>query len=130
MKGLLFAIALVAPAFAVTAQTPPAAPPPERAEPARHLVMIVGAGPNFANIRNHMEEARAHQALYERLAAEGRTIASGPFEGEPVMGMTIWSAGVDEAQARELIREDQLPALGIVTYEFRTLRVRTGALGR
>ena len=74
-----------------------------------------------------MDEARAHQALYERLAAEGHTIAGGAFDGQPVLGMTVFSEGIDEARARALIAEDQLPKLGIVAYEFRTLGVRMGA---
>ncbi len=32
------------------------------------------------------------------------------------------------ARARELIKDDQLPKLGIVSYEFRVLGVRMGSL--
>src|SRR5687768_1468374 len=46
---------------------------------ARHLVMFTRPGPAVARLREHMAEARAHQALYERLAAEGHTIAGGAF---------------------------------------------------
>lgn len=96
----------------------------------RHLVMFTREGPNFASLSNHMDEARAHQRLYERLAADGHTVAGGSFEGLPVLGMTIFSEGVDEAAARRLIADDQLPRLGIVAYEFRTLTVRMGSLRR
>ena len=41
------------------------------------------------------------------------------FEDNPRLG-----------KARELIKDDRLPALGIVTYEFRTLGVRMGSLKR
>lgn len=90
--------------------------------------MITRAGPNFDKVREYMSEARAHQAIYERLAAERHTLAGGAFEGEPVLGMTIWARGVDEGTARELIKDDQLPKLGIDAYEFRVLGVRTGSL--
>ena len=103
-----------------------AAPPPL----AKHVVMFTREGPNFAKLREHMDKARAHQKIYERLAAEGHTVAGGAFEGLPVFGMTIFSEGVDEAEARELIKDDQLPKLGIVAYEFRTLGVRMGSLKR
>ena len=128
MKSLLFAIALVSPLAGLSAQeTRPAAR--VASQPlARHLVMITRAGPNMAQLREHMAEARAHQAIYERLAADGITIAGGAFEGEPVLGMTIFQEGVDEARARELIKDDQLPKLGIVAYEFRVLGVRMGSL--
>ena len=126
MKTLLIALALLTPAALVGQPAP--SPEPTRGVIARHLVMITRAGPSFDKLRDHMAEARAHQAIYERLAAEGATVAGGSFEGEPVMGMTIWSEGIDEARARELIKDDQLPKLGIVTYEFRTLAVRMGSL--
>lgn len=121
--------ALAGPAFAQQSPTPtpPAATP---APLARHLVMFTREGPNFASLRDHMDEARAHQRLYERLAEEGHTVVGGAFEGMPVLGMTVFSEGVDEARARELIKDDQLPALGIVAYEFRTLGVRMGSLKR
>ena len=97
---------------------------------ARHLVMFTREGPNFAKLREHMDDARAHQKIYQQLAAEGHTVAGGAFEGLPVFGMTIFSEGVDEARARELIKDDHLPKLGIVAYEFRTLGVRMGSLTR
>lgn len=128
MKRLLIAAAVLIPTPLMAVQSAPAEEPRPSAAKARHLVMITRAGPNFSKLREHLDEARAHQAIYERLAVEGATIAGGAFEGEPVMGMTIWSEGIDEARARELIRDDQLPKLGIVTYEFRTLGVRMGSL--
>jgi hypothetical protein len=94
---------------------------------ARHLVMFTRAGPQFAKLREHMDQARAHQRLYERLAAEGHTVAGGAFEGQPVLGMTVFSEGIDEARARQLIAADELPKLGIVAYEFRMLGVRMGS---
>ena len=110
MKRFLLALALLVPMLPAAAQ--PAQPPQAQGVLARHLVMFTRAGPNFANARDHIAEARAHQALYERLAAEGHTIAGGAFEGAPVLGMTVWREGIDEARARELIREDALPGLG------------------
>ena len=129
MKKLLVAVALALPAAGLAAQPAPT-PPQQQGPGVRHLVMITRAGPNFASLRDHMAEARAHQAIYERLAADGHAIVGGAFEGEPVMGMTIFAEGIDEARARELIQEDRLPALGIVVYEFRTLGVRLGSFGR
>ncbi len=127
MKHFLIACALVAlPALASAQGQQPTAPAPL----ARHLVMFTREGPNFARLREHMDEARAHQRIYERLAADGHTVAGGAFEGTPILGMTIFSEGVDEARARELIKDDQLPKLGIVAYEFRTLGVRMGSLKR
>ncbi|QPQ55967.1 hypothetical protein IC614_05145 [Allosphingosinicella flava] len=127
MKVLTFFAILFAPVAAAMAQDAQNSARPAIAAPARHLVMMTRAGPNFAKLRDHMEEAKAHQAIYERLAAEGHTIAGGAFEGQPVLGMTIWTEGVDEAKARELIKDDQLPKLGIVEYEFRVLGVRMGS---
>jgi len=120
MKYLLTACALALLPASAMAQEPLA----------RHLVMFTREGPNFAKLRDHLNEARAHQKIYERLAAEGKTVAGGAFEGMPVFGMTIFSEGVDEAKARELIKDDQLPRLGIVAYEFRTLGVRMGSFKR
>ena len=128
MKIVTLLAIIVTAVTTVSAHATQGSAQPVNAAPARHLVMITRAGPNMAKVRDHMAEARAHQALYERLAAEGHTIAGGAFEGEPVLGMTIWTEGVDEAKARELIKDDQLPKLGIVTYEFRVLGVRMGSL--
>ncbi len=120
-------LALVATPVMTIAQSAPSV----HAEPiSRNLVMMTRAGPNFADRAKYAEEARAHQAIYHQLADNGTTIASGAFEGLPFLGMTIWSSGIDEARARELIKEDKLPALGIVTYEFRMLAVREGSFGR
>ena len=127
MKSLVIGCALVLMSTGAVAQPQkPAVPAPL----ARHLVMFTREGPSFAKLREHMDEARAHQKIYERLAAEGHTVAGGAFEGMPVFGMTIFSEGVDEAKARKLIKDDQLPRLGIVAYEFRTLGVRMGSLKR
>ena len=129
---LLLALLLV-PAHGVAQpdRPEPSSPPSSGAGPlARNLVMFTRAGPNFSDLPEHLEEARAHQAMYERLAADGYTVAGGAFEGEPVLGMTIFAEGIDEARARELIAEDELPRLGIVAYEFRMLGVRMGALRR
>jgi hypothetical protein len=128
MKHLIIASVLLTSASTLMAQPTPASQQSHAGAKARHLVMITHAGPNFAKLRDHMSEARAHQAIYERLAQEGVTVAGGAFEGEPVMGMTIWSEGIDEAKAREFIKDDQLPRLGILAYEFRTLGVRMGSL--
>lgn len=129
MEAFLIALALLTPAAGLAAQS---ATQPQQQRPtvipARHLVMFTRAGPNFSKISEHVNEARAHQAIYVRLAADGFAVAGGAFEGEPVLGMTIWSEGIDEARARELIKDDELPKLGIVTYEFRTLGVRLGSL--
>lgn len=130
MKILVIAFTLLIPVSSLSAQSTPAPEQHPAGAKARHLVMIARAGPNFAKFRDRLAEARAHQAIYERLAEEGFTVAGGAFEGEPVMGMTIWSPGIDEARARELIKEDQLPKLGILTYEFRTLGVRMGSLSK
>ena len=124
-------IALVGAGFASAAMAqsepkPPATPAVAEAN-ARHLVMFTRAGPNFARVADYRAEAIAHQQLYQRLAKAGHSVAGGSFEGQPVLGMTIWRQGIDEAAARALIAEDQLPALGIVEYEFRTLVVRMGA---
>ena len=133
MKPMLLTLLLLALAAPAAAQPASGAAAPQAASPApppplaRHVVMFTRAGPNFAKIADHREEALAHQALYERLAEEGHTVAGGAFEGTPVLGMTVFSEGIDEARARELIAADQLPGLGIVAYEFRTLGVRMGS---
>ena len=89
--------------------------------------MFTRAGPNFAKLREYMDEARAHQKMYQRLNADGYTVAGGAFEGNQIFGMTLWREGIDESQARDLISDDQLPKLGIVAYEFRVLGVRMGS---
>ena len=130
---ILFLALLLTPAHILAQserQGSPSATPPAAGPLARNLVMFTRPGPNFSNLSRHLAEARAHQMLYERLAAEGHTVAGGAFEGEPVLGMTIFREGVDEAGARALIAEDELPRLGIVAYEFRMLGVRMGALRR
>ena len=93
----------------------------------RHLVMITRAGPNFSNLREHRAQAQEHQALWRRLQTEGHTFAGGAFEGQPIMGMTIFNAGIDEARARDLIKNDPFPGLGITEYEFRTFMVVNGS---
>ncbi len=128
-RALLALVGLSLASAAMAQSEPkPAAPPAATEAKARHLVMFTRAGPNFARVADHRAEAIAHQQLYQRLAKEGHSVAGGSFEGQPVLGMTIWRQGIDEAAARALIAEDQLPTLGIVEYEFRTLVVRMGAL--
>lgn len=128
MKYLLIALALLAPA-PLLAQ--------DRAQPARsatverprHLVLFTRAGPNWAKLRDHAAEVPKHHAIYQRLAASGEIVAGGAFEGEPLLGMTIFRAGIDEAAARALIKDDVLHNEGVVAFEFRTLGVQMGTLG-
>ena len=129
MTRFLLAVGLLVPAASLAFQPSPDRPSGALEPRAAHLVMITGAGPNFAKAREYAEEAKKHHAIYEKLAADGFTIAGGAFEGAPTMGMTIWREGIDEKRARELIKDDQMARLGVVTYEFRTLRIRYGSFG-
>lgn len=129
MKHFLLLLALLTPPVLVSAQAAStssaaqAAPSPHYK---RHLVLITRPGPNFAKISDHRKEARAHHDLWKRLAEGGHTLAGGAFEGEPIMGMTVFSEGVNEAAARELIKDDPFPAMGFTRYEFRKLMVVYG----
>jgi hypothetical protein len=131
MKLWQIALALIAPIAAVQAQpAPPAEKPLNVGQYQAHVVLITRSGPNRSNAAQFPAEIRAHKALWTRLNAEGKTIGGGFFEGQPSMGMTIFSPGIDEAQARELIKDDPYPKLGIAQYEFRTFRVVDGSFRR
>lgn len=131
MKHLLIALALIAPFAAVQAQSAPQAEKPlNTGQYKAHVVLITRSGPNRSNAAQYPAEIRAHKALWKRLNTEGQTIAGGFFEGQPSMGMTIFSPGIDEVQARELIKDDPYPKLGIAEYEFRTFRVVDGSFQR
>lgn len=132
MKPFLAALALIVPAAlpAQSNQQPESAAAARLAQYKRHLVLITRAGPRFGELSSHPAEARTHHALWKRLSDEGHTIAGGAFVGEPVMGMTVFSEGINEARARELIKDDPFPNMGFTQYEFRTLMVVNGAFRR
>ena len=130
MRIVLLALSLIALPSSAAAQPAPQPRQPTASAVAnlpRHLVMITRAGPNFSKVREHRPEVEAHHALWRRLQTEGYTFAGGAFEGEPIMGMTIFNGGIDEARVRELIKDDPFPKLGIAHYEFRTFIVVNGS---
>ena len=132
MKTLFLALSIVAPFSSLSAQTTPSQPPSAKTadQLPHHVVMITRAGPNFSKLADFPAERKAHFALWQGLASQGYTVAGGPFEGQPVMGMTIFREGIDETHARELMKEDQFPKLGITQIEFRTFIVTDGSLER
>lgn len=131
MKYMLSALSLVLALAPLSAQpSRPAEKPVDYEQYAGHVVLISRSGPNRPNAAKHPAEVRAHQELWRRLNAEGKTIGGGFFEGQPSMGMTIFSLGIDESQARDLIKDDPFPRLGITQYELRKFRVVDGSLQR
>ena len=93
-----------------------------------HLVVLNKAGPNFGRLAEFREEGRAHRQIYVRLTEQGQIIASGLLSGEPVLGITVFRQGVDEAEIRRLLTEDAIVRAGVLEVEFRHWSIQMGAL--
>ena len=122
---LLIALALLA-AVPAVAQTPaPAAKP-------THFVVFNRPGPNFAKAQDPAmrETILAHYRLYRGLADDGRLIAGGRMNGDPVLGLSVFAADVDRAAIRAMLEADPGVKAGITAIEFREWEMQMGGLAR
>jgi hypothetical protein len=103
---------------------------PARAQEQRptHFVVLNKPGPHFARLADFRQEALSHRDIYLRLTAEGQIIASGTLSGEPVLGITVFRQGVDEAAIRRLLMDDAIVRAGILEVEFRHWSIQMGGL--
>lgn len=123
---LLIALALLA-AAPVAAQTSvPAANP-------THFVVFNRQGPNFAKAQadpTMRETLLAHRRLYLDLADDGRLIAGGRMDGNPVLGISVFRSDVDRAAIKAMLEADPAVKAGIVAVEFREWQMQMGAIAR
>lgn len=127
MKSLLFALMLIAAPVAAAAQSVQNAPADQRP---KHLVVLTRAGPNFDRLQEMRPQALAHRDIYLKLTAQGDIVASGPFEGQPVLGITVFRQGVDEAAIRQLLADDAIIKAGVLELEFRHWSIQMGGFGK
>ncbi|WP_374469535.1 hypothetical protein [Phenylobacterium sp.] len=104
------------------------AAPAAAAPPTTHLVVFNRPGPNFARAADLRDAALAHQALYRRLAAEGKIVAGGRMEGEPALGLSVFAPDIDPQEMRRLLTEDLAVKAGLVAIEFRDWQLQMGSL--
>ena len=126
MRILIFILALLA-ASPALAQTAPADNPGMDQRP-KHLIVVTRAGPNFDRLAEMRAQVQAHRDIYLKLTAQGAIVASGPFEGKPVLGITVFRQGVDEAAIRKLLADDAIIKAGVLELEFRYWSIQMGAL--
>lgn len=120
---LPIALALLA-AVPAVAQAPAARP--------THLVVFNRPGPNFAKAQDPAmrETILAHHRLYRGLADDGRLIAGGRMNGDPVLGLSVFAADVDRTAIRAMLEADPGVKAGITAIEFREWEMQMGGLAR
>lgn len=72
----------------------------------------------------------AHFRLYRGMADDGRIIASGRMDGDPVIGLTVFAADIDRAAIKAMLEADPSVKAGITAVEFREWQMQMGAIGR
>ena len=127
MRTILLILSLIAAVPAAAQSTSPQAQPAEQRP--KHLVVLTRAGPNFAKLSEMRAQVPAHRDIYLRLTAQGDIVASGPFEGQPVLGITVFRQGVDEQRIRKLLADDAIIKAGVLELEFRYWSVQMGGFG-
>lgn len=113
-------------ALAQGAQSPATAPAVASAE--SYFVVFNRPGPNFGQVAQYREQAIAHRELYLRLAREGQLMFGGSFSGEPVLGLSVFRRGVDEAAIRRTLEDDALVQAGVLAIEFRRWTIQMGGI--
>jgi len=126
MRILILILALFA-ASPALAQTPLAEKPGMDQRP-KHLIVLTRAGPNFDKLGEMHTHVEAHRDIYVKLTAQGAIVASGPFEGQPVLGLTVFRQGVDEQEIRKLLTDDAIIKAGVLALEFRYWTIQMGSL--
>ncbi|QDP20079.1 hypothetical protein [Sphingomonas xanthus] len=124
---LIFALSCLVAAGVAVAQPTAAQDRPAAQRPV-HLVVLTKAGPNFAKLGDMRSQALAHRDIYLDLTAKGEVIVSGPFVGEPVLGLTVFRQGVDEAAIRARLTNDAIIQAGVLEIEFRQWSIQMGGL--
>lgn len=125
MRATLIAVLLAASACAE-------AQPNEQASTstneAAYLAVFNRPGPAWEERSDARDALIAHTELYRGYAARGDILVGGRFEGEPVLGLSVFSSGIDEDAVREAFESDPAVEAGIIAIEFRQWSVQMGGL--
>lgn len=119
-------------ALALLAAVPAVAQTPAPAAKASHFVVFNRPGPNFAKAQDPAmrDTVLAHYRLYRGLADDGRLIAGGRMDGDPVIGLSVFAADVDRAAIKAMLEADPGVKAGITMVEFREWQMQMGAIAR
>jgi hypothetical protein len=93
-----------------------------------NFVVLHTPGPQWKMRTEHAQALQAHRKIYEELARKGDILFGGSFQGEPVLGMSVFSAGVDREKLAAELRLDPSVVAGVIALEFRVWRTQLGEL--
>lgn len=96
--------------------------------PASRLAVFIRPGPAWERRASEVAVLVAHREIYRSLAERGAIAVSGPFEGEPVLGMALFAAAADETEIRRLLDADPAVAAGLLVNEYRRFTIHFGGL--
>ncbi|HEV7232604.1 MAG TPA: hypothetical protein VGN36_00065 [Sphingorhabdus sp.] len=83
------------------------------------LVVFNRPGEKWAERAKATPLLLAHRDIYLKLAESGDIVFSGRFVGEPLLGMSIFNASVDEAAIQKQLESDPAVTAGYIALEFR-----------
>lgn len=96
------------------------------AAPNTYLAVFNRPGAAWDRRSDHREALVAHTELYRGHAERGDILVGGRFEGEPILGLSIFSQDVDEAAIRAEFEADPAVRAGVIAIEFRAWSVQMG----
>jgi hypothetical protein len=127
-RAVLLVACLCAIGPAAAAQ--PSAAPTHAQAASTQLVVFNRPGANWERRASAAPVLVAHRDLYRMLADRGDIVFSGRFAGEPLLGMAMFTPGIDGAAVRRRLEADPAVVAGYVALEFRHFQVAFGALAR
>jgi uncharacterized protein YciI len=89
------------------------------ADASLQLVVFNRPGEKWAERASAVPLLIAHRDIYLKLAASGEIAFSGRFVGEPLLGMSIFTAGIDRAAIQRQLENDPAVVAGYIALEFR-----------
>jgi hypothetical protein len=93
-----------------------------------NLVVFHSLGPNWKARAAHKEALLEHQKMYQDRARKGDILFGGRFQGEPVLGMSVFRSTIDRESLIATLKQDPSVVAGVVTLEFRVWQMQLGTL--
>jgi hypothetical protein len=93
-----------------------------------NLVVFHSLGPNWKMRAEYKEALQAHRKIYEELAQNGDILFGGRFQGEPVLGMSVFRSNIDRESLMTRLKQDPSVVAGVVNLEFRVWQMQLGKL--